>query len=94
MARVNTEIDSDGTVVSQSDARPGWVTPWPTNYWSPDQPVLDSHQLSLPPDLPAGGYQVQVGLYDWETLERLSVLDQDMQPVSDYAVLGEIQIGP
>jgi uncharacterized membrane protein len=87
-------VDADGAVVSQSDARPGWVTPWPTNYWSPDQPALDSHQLSLPPDLPPGRYQVQMGLYDWETLERLSVLDPAMQPVSDHVVLGDIQIEP
>lgn len=84
----------DGRTVSQSDARPNWVTPWPTDRWLPDQPVLDGHQLALPSDLPPGHYQVQVGLYYWETLERLPVLSETMQPVSDYAVLGEIQIEP
>jgi hypothetical protein len=87
-------VDTDGTVVSQSDAQPGWVTPWPTNYWLPHQPVLDSHQLSLPPDLSPGRYQVQVGLYDWETLERLSVLDGATPSVADHVVLSEIEIGP
>jgi uncharacterized membrane protein len=88
-------VDPDGAIVTQSDARPTWVVPWPTDRWSPDQPVLDGHRLPLPPDLPPGRYQVQVGLYYWESLERLPVLDETMQQtVGDYVVLGEIQIEP
>lgn len=86
-------VAADGTIVSQSDAQPGWVVAWPTSRWSAGQPVLDSHQLELPPDLSPGHYQVQVGLYHWENLERLPVLDRAMQPVSDHVVLGEIQLG-
>jgi hypothetical protein len=87
-------VAPDGTVVAQSDAQPSWVVPWPTSHWLPGRPALDSHQLPLPADLPPGRYEVQAGLYHWETLERLPVLDETMQPVSDYAVLGEIQIDP
>jgi uncharacterized membrane protein len=88
-------IGPDGTIVTQSDARPTWVVPWPTNLWSPDQPVLDGHRLPLPPDLSPGRYQVQVGLYYWETLERLPVLDETMQQkIGDHVVLGEIKIEP
>ncbi len=87
-------VAPDGTIVSQFDTQPTWVVPWPTSHWTPGQPVLDSHRLLLPPDLPPGRYQVQVGMYYWETLERLPVLDETMQPVSDHVVLTEIQIEP
>ncbi|MEJ2556391.1 MAG: DUF2079 domain-containing protein [Anaerolineae bacterium] len=88
-------VGPDGTIVTQSDARPTWVVPWPANQWSPDQPVLDGHRLPFPPDLSPGRYQVQVGLYYWESLERLPVLDETMQQkIGDYVVLGEIEIEP
>jgi uncharacterized membrane protein len=88
-------VGPDGTIVTQSDARPSWVVPWPTDRWSPEQPVLDGHRLLLPPDLSPGRYQVQVGLYYWESLERLPVLDEiTRQTVADHVVLGEIQIEP
>ncbi len=87
-------VAPDGTVVAQSDARPTWVVPWPTDRWSPGRPALDGHRLPLPPDLPPGRYEVRVGLYYWETLERLPLLDESGQPVGDYASLGEIQLQP
>jgi hypothetical protein len=37
---------------------------------------------------------VQAGLYYWETLERLPVLDETKQPSGDHVVLGEIRIEP
>jgi uncharacterized membrane protein len=87
-------IASDGGIVAQSDAQPTWVAPWPTSRWLSEQPVLDVHRLDLPPGLPPGGYQVQVGLYYWETLERLLVLDETKQAVGDHVVLGQIGIEP
>jgi uncharacterized membrane protein len=87
-------VAADGTTITQSDSRPTWVVPWPTDRWLPDQPVLDGHQLLLPPGLYPGHYQVRVGLYHWESRQRLPILNQAMQPDGDYLVLGEIQIGP
>jgi hypothetical protein len=87
-------VAPDGAIVAQSDARPTWVVPWPTDHWRPGQLVLDGHQLVLPSDVSPGLYQVKVGLYYWETLERLPLLNQDMQPVGDHVLLGTVQIGP
>ena len=87
-------VAPDGTIVSQFDTQPAWVAAWPTSRWIPGQPVLDSHRILLPRDLPPGHYQVQAGLYYWETLERLPVLDESMQPISDHVILGDIQIEP
>ncbi len=82
-------VAPDGSLVAQADARPAWVAPWPTDRWLPDQPVLDGRRISLPADLPPGRYQVWVGLYYWETLERLPLLAG-----GDEVLLGEVQIGP
>ncbi len=87
-------VGPDGTIVSQVDSQPTWVVAWPTSRWIPGQPVLDSHRILLPPDLTPGHYQVRAGLYYLETLERLSVLDESRQPISDHVILGEIQIEP
>jgi uncharacterized membrane protein len=85
-------VDAGDQVVSQSDAQPGWVVPWPTQRWLAGQPVLDSHRLVIGGPMPSGRYRVRVGLYYWETLERLPLLDQAMQPDGDYLELGEIEV--
>jgi uncharacterized membrane protein len=76
-----------GHRVAQSDAYPTWLTPQPTSHWSPHQPVLDSHLLSLPADLPPDTYTLQLGLYDIQTLERLPLPDG-----SDALKLGQVRV--
>ena len=82
-------VAPDGSLVAQADARPAWVVPWPTDRWQPGQPVLDGHRILLPAGLPPGRYQVRTGLYYWETMERLPLLDG-----GDEVLLGDVQIGP
>jgi hypothetical protein len=87
-------VAPDGSIIAQSDARPAWVVPWPTDHWQPGQAVLDGHRLALPPDVSPGRYQVEVGLYYWETLERLPLVNKAMQPIGDHVLLGQIDIEP
>ncbi len=63
--------DSAGTIVSQIDAYPTWLTPHPTSHWPPNQPILASHILTIPPNLPARTYTIEVGFYNSETMKRL-----------------------
>ena len=57
--------DEDGTIVTQADRLPvnGLAPTW---RWQPGDLVRDTYQIHLPPDLPPGRYQVQVGLYTEE----------------------------
>jgi hypothetical protein len=48
---------------------------WPTSLWLPGVPVDDFRPVSLPSDLPAGTYDLLVGLYDPGTNHRLSLVD-------------------
>lgn len=64
--------DAGGTTAAQQDAQP-LGGDYPTSQWRPDEMVIDPHPIVLPPDLPPGRYQVWVGMYHLDTLERLVV---------------------
>ncbi|RME74288.1 MAG: glycosyl transferase, partial [Chloroflexi bacterium] len=84
-------LDSEGRLVAQHDAAPWWEAPIPTSTWRPGEQLLDRHPLNLPPDLPPGEYQLRVGVYYWETLERLPVLENG-QPSGDSVELGRVTL--
>ncbi len=63
-------VAPDGTILTQSDSEPAnWSRP--TTGWLPGEIVQDTHQLTLPEELPDGAY-LRIGLYDPTTGERLS----------------------
>ncbi len=59
-------------VVAQADHRP-LDTLYPTTLWPIGETIRESSELSLPPDLPPGDYELWAGLYRLETGERLPV---------------------
>jgi hypothetical protein len=68
-----------GRVWTQSDAAPaGWSRP--TTGWITGEFITDMHALALPADLPAGEYDVWVGLYDPATGQRLAVAGEGAEP--------------
>jgi hypothetical protein len=52
------------------DGLPG-INTQRTSQWPADEPFRDHTLVHLPDDMPAGSYQVLVGLYDGETLAGL-----------------------
>ncbi|MCP4420423.1 MAG: hypothetical protein GY805_27775, partial [Chloroflexi bacterium] len=55
-------LTADGNIVAQADGLPAnWTRP--TTGWLPSEFIRDSHTLTLPPELPAGEYQLVTGLY-------------------------------
>lgn len=62
--------DTVHTVFASADHQPyqGLV---PTSTWPAGSVVQEVSWLALPPDLPAGTYDIYVGLYRPDTLERL-----------------------
>ena len=65
-------LDADGKVHAQHDSQP-LAGNAPTSTWTPNEIIHDKHVLNIPNDLPAGKYQLIVGLYFLETGERLSI---------------------
>ncbi|MCI0394673.1 MAG: YfhO family protein [Chloroflexi bacterium] len=63
-------VDETGQIVAQSDAEPAaWSRP--TTGWAPREYIVDTHNLALPAELPAGGLSLRVGLYDVDSGDRL-----------------------
>jgi len=63
-------LDTEGRVVTQADAFPVNGAR-PTTGWLPGEVITDQYTIALPDELPAGQYQIVVGLYDSETGARL-----------------------
>ncbi len=63
-------LDQTGHLVAQHDARP-LAGAYPTVAWDPGDTIYDSVVVPIPPQLPAGTYHVEVGLYELKTGARL-----------------------
>lgn len=63
-------LDGRGRRVAQGDAQP-YDGRFPTTRWPVGTIIKDTHQIRLDPCIPAGGYQLDVGLYDLKTMQRL-----------------------
>jgi len=61
-----------GETVAQMD-RPPLDGAYPTSLWEPGEIIADEIILPLPDELPAGGFGVVAGMYDFETGNRLPV---------------------
>jgi len=85
-------VDQAGHIYSQQDCQPQ-EGDYPTSLWRRGEVVWDAHELSIPPDTPAGSYRLVMGMYLLETMERLPVVDQEGERLQDDMIpLGEIQI--
>jgi hypothetical protein len=73
-----------GKIVAQVDEQPVHQT-YPTSLWVPGEVVHDEHSLNLP-DLAAGQYGLQVGLYVQSTGERLLANGAAGYSLADVAV--------
>jgi hypothetical protein len=76
----------DGTLKGQIDVWPRDGT-HPTGSWREGERVEERYQVYLDPDAPPGRYQVAVGWYLLETMERLPVLDAEGRAVDDKILL-------
>ncbi len=77
---------TNGPVWAQHDAAP-LDGQWITSSWVPGDRLLDRHMLVIQENAPAGEYQVELGLYDSRTGERVNVVNVDGQPVGDRLLL-------
>lgn len=75
-------VDGAGTLVAQHDAQPTNGI-YPTSAWEPGEAIVDLIPITLPPNLPPGPYNVEVGLYDVTSGQRLPLLDESGKTVGD-----------
>jgi len=67
-------LGDDPEPVTQADGPP-LMGDYPTSMWAAGESISDPHSILIPEDLSAGRYRLLVGLYDLETMERLSRTD-------------------
>ncbi len=79
--------DGDGQIVAESNNEPRNGA-YPLGVWVEGDWIEDTHSLELPTNLPAGRYQLRVGLFDGlGTQERTGVWNADGELVGDYLEL-------
>lgn len=85
----------DGSLIGQHDKVP-YDGLYPPTRWWPGQIVDDDYAIHIPDDAPAGEYRIAVGMYDFQTGERLQLWDEANTPLNNGQVYLEqrINIGP
>jgi hypothetical protein len=87
-------LNAAGDLVASHDGEPVDGT-YPTAAWHPGPLIQDTHQLSLPADLPPGEYDLRVGFYLLETGERLPVIGAEGEAYPDHALpLSKLKVVP
>jgi len=77
-------------IVAQADSQPQ-DGHYPTSIWDEGEVVIDEHRLTTG-ELPPGEYDLRVGLYLLDTMERLPVIDAQGEKIGERVNLGTIQI--
>ncbi len=69
---------TESAIKGQHDSQPvnGQL---PTSQWTVGEVVADTHTLMVAPDAEPGDYRLLVGMYRWDTGERLPVMDENNQ---------------
>ncbi len=67
-------LDPAGRLVAQQDNLPVLGLA-PTTTWQPKSAIRDPYRLSLPPELPPGEYDLQIGMYDGAGRRTLTMPD-------------------
>lgn len=80
-----------GPLWAQDDSEPCRRS-YRTSAWGPNEIVIDHYAMAIPPDAPAGEYEIEMGFYEWQTLARLPVVDAAGQTVGDHAILAAVQV--
>ncbi|MDM8527868.1 glycosyltransferase family 39 protein [Anaerolineales bacterium HSG24] len=84
---------TDGTTLwAQQDDNP--ICRLPTSIWREGQHGLGQFRLQLKPDMPPGRYPLIIGLYQAETLKRLTITAGMGQIGDDFLWLGDIEVSP
>lgn len=65
-----------------------------TSQWEPGAIATEKYEILLAPDAPPGLYTMNLGVYYWETAERLSALDESGERLSNDTVqVCQIEVG-
>jgi len=84
-------LGPNDTLWGQHDSEPDGGSR-PTTAWRPGESITDNHGLPIPPGTPPGNYEIEIGLYDVATGQRLPVYDPDGKPAGDRVVMSQVEV--
>ncbi len=85
-------MDPNGVLQAQMDSEPQGGS-LPTDQWPVDQTITDNYAILLPKGIPAGDYQLNVGMYQLTTGERLPIyIAAGEARDQDYITLQTVEI--
>jgi 4-amino-4-deoxy-L-arabinose transferase-like glycosyltransferase len=84
-------IDSNNRIWAQHDSRPQGGQ-HPTSQWAEGEVVVDEHELILTDNVLPGEYQIEVGMYDWVSGERLAVSESGQSVPENRVILGTVHL--
>jgi mannosyltransferase len=81
-------LDTNGQLWAQKDNPPVRGS-YPTTEWRVGETIVDKYDIVIPPNAPAGQYELKVGLYDATTGQRLPLLDETEQRQDERVLLSD-----
>ncbi len=84
-------LDQNEKIWGQRDSEPGGGGA-PTNTWLPGKEVEDRIGLPIQADAAPGEYQVELGLYDAQTMERPAAFDEQNRTLGNRVLIGPVEV--
>jgi hypothetical protein len=84
-------LGADGRIVAQNDGAPAGGSQ-PTGGWQAGDQIIDRRGVLLPDALPAGKYDLRLGMYAPAAGERLPIRDASGEFLGDSLHLGTIVV--
>ncbi len=84
-------LDDDGEIVTQMDHIPAYGSPSTTS-WVPGEVVVDEVLIPVPFGMKPARYALRVGLYEYRSMQRLQVSNDEGAIVGDQVSLGDVII--
>lgn len=84
-------LTGDNSLVAQSDSFPA-AGQRPTTGWLPGEIIADPHSLAFPSSVPPGTYRLIAGLYNPLNGQRLPLLNEAGEAVSDAILITEVTL--
>ena len=84
-------LDGENVIQGQLDSVPlnGEA---PTTSWIEGEVIIDRYEIAVDGQVPAGGYVIEVGMYDPRSGERLPVHDAQHNPAGNRILLQEVDV--
>jgi hypothetical protein len=79
-------LDPSGELLGQQDNQPQGGM-YPTYLWDQGERIQDIFELTIDPDAPPGQYDLAIGMYTLENLERVPITDQHGEIAPDNRLL-------